>query len=154
MRDTWDATWLGAARSFARRSLCVRSQVGTAIVTKDNRLASIGYNGPPSGLNLKLPCDNWCTHGTSQLLGIGHSYPLDCTIHAEINAIMRCDWLAMQEGTLYSTRTPCSDCAKVIGNSGLIRAVFPIQLFDADFQPDNIINFLVNCGLVVETVEP
>lgn len=154
MRDTWDETWLGVARSFARRSLCVRSQVGTAIVTKDNRLASIGYNGPPSGLNFTVACDTWCPHGRSQLLGVGHSYALGCTIHAEINAIMRCDWIAMQGGTLYTTRTPCNDCAKVIGNSGLARVVFPIQLADADFKPNDIIIFLVDCGLAVETVDP
>jgi dCMP deaminase len=154
VRPTWDETWLGVAREFAGRSLCVRSQVAAVIVTPDNLLASVGYNGPPSGMNLSTPCTEWCPRGRETTPSDGRSYGLSCvTIHAEINALIRCDWRAMQGGTLYGTRTPCHDCVKVIGNSGIKRAVFPVLDIDSAYDPEHIIKFLQDCGVAVTAID-
>lgn len=150
MRPDWDETWMAMARSFAPRSLCVRSNVAAVIVTADNRVASVGYNGPPKGLGLTEPCTEWCPRGNDTEPGTGRQFGLSClTIHAEINALMRADWRDMQGGTIYGTRTPCHDCVKVIGNSGLARAVFPVVPEDACYDSQKIVSFLLECGLSV-----
>jgi deoxycytidylate deaminase len=145
---------MAVADAFAKRSLCVRSQVAAVIVTPDNRVVSIGYNGPPAKMNLKKDCRSWCPHGKETELGTGTDYNLSCTIHAEINAITRADWVAMQGGTLYATRTPCHDCVKVIGGSGLANVVFRVLDIDAAYYPNDIINFLVNCDMSVTVHRP
>lgn len=60
-RPTWDQVWLDVAASVARRSLCVRDQVGAVIVSPSNRLISSGYNNPPAGFNHRSQlCRSWC----------------------------------------------------------------------------------------------
>lgn len=153
VRASWDATWIGVADTFAARSLCVRSQVGTVIVTPDNRVVSTGYNGPPAKMGFTADCRTWCPRGNETEPGTGKNFGLSClTVHAEINAITRADWSAMQGGTLYSTRTPCHDCVKVIGNSGLAAAVFRVQEVDVAYNPEEIINFLVDCDMAVSVL--
>jgi dCMP deaminase len=150
MRPSWDDTWMAMAREFASRSLCVRSRVAAVIVTSDNRVASVGYNGPPQGLGLTEPCTAWCPRGNDTEPGTGRQFGLSClTVHAEINALMRADWRDMQGGTIYGTRTPCEDCAKVIANSGLARAVFHIAQEDSRYAIDAIHAFLDSAGLTV-----
>jgi dCMP deaminase len=150
MRSSWDATWLDMAESLAHnRSLCVRSQVGAIVVTLDNRVASVGYNGPPAGLNLATPCSDWCPTGRNTTPGSGTGFALNCTVHAEVNALMRANWSEMQLGTIYVTRSPCRDCARMIGNSGLGRAVFPVKPEDVAYGVDEIAGFIQECGVEV-----
>lgn len=60
-RRTWDDTWLDVAAVVARRSLCVRDQVGAVVVDPRNRVVATGYNGPPDGFEHGgLPCVEWC----------------------------------------------------------------------------------------------
>ena len=65
-RQTWDETWLSVAQVIARRSLCVRDQVGAVIVSQSNRIIATGYNGPPATFGANGPCTNWCTRSTIQ----------------------------------------------------------------------------------------
>lgn len=154
MRRSWDDVWMGVAREFATRSLCIRSQVAAVIVTANNEMVSPGYNGPPAGLKFTAPCDTWCQRAANNGLSNGIGYGLQCpTIHAEVNAVMRADWTLMQGGTFYGTRTPCHDCVKVIGGSGVKRCVFPVLAMDELYGPDGIVNFLTDCGVEVVPVE-
>lgn len=66
---------------------------------------------------------------------------------------MRANWREMQGGAIYTTRTPCNDCAKKIGGSGVAKAVFPILEIDQAYGVDNIIAFLHECGIKVVPVE-
>jgi dCMP deaminase len=110
------------AHVVSRRSTCVRRQIG-AIVVKDKRILTTGYNGAPSGLEhcVELGC-------MRDELGIesGTRHELCRALHAEQNAIMQAALygVSTKDSTLYCTHQPCSLCAKAIINSGVRRVVF------------------------------
>jgi dCMP deaminase len=98
----------------AQRSTCPRKHVG-AILVRDNRIISMGYNGSPSGM----------PHCEDIGCNIGPDNTCMMTVHAEANAIA----FAAREGiqtkgsVLYVTAEPCLTCAKLIINAGIIRVV-------------------------------
>ena len=105
-----DRRYLRMARIWAENSYCKRRQVG-ALVVKDQRIISDGYNGTPSGF------DNVCEENNV-------SFPY--VLHAEANAITK---LARShnnsEGsTLYVTASPCLECAKLIIQAGIKRVIY------------------------------
>lgn len=107
------------ALSLAKRSHCVKAQVG-AVLTKDTRIISIGYNGPPPGTH---NCDEeWPETGCARDLRGSCSLAL----HAEENAIL----YAVKNGsdlagaTLYITLSPCLPCARLIYSSGVKKVYF------------------------------
>lgn len=107
------------ASSLAKRSHCVKAQVG-AVLTKDTRIISIGYNGPPPGTH---NCDEeWPETGCARDLRGSCSLAL----HAEENAIL----YAVKNGsdlagaTLYITLSPCLPCARLIYSSGVKKVYF------------------------------
>jgi dCMP deaminase len=105
MKDKFIQAYMDVAERFAQLSSATRLQVG-AIVVKDDRIISIGYNGMPSGW------DNVCEHE-------GKTKPE--VLHAESNAIAK---LAKSpesgEGArIFITHSPCIDCAKLIYQSGI-----------------------------------
>ena len=96
---------MDVAESFAKLSSAVRLQVG-AIVVKDDRIISIGYNGMPSGW------DNCCEDDNKTKAEV---------LHAETNAIAK---LAKSSesgcgATMFVTHAPCIDCAKLVYQSGI-----------------------------------
>lgn len=130
-RPSWDDTWLGIAKTMAKRSLCSRARVGAVIVDAENRPISMGYNGPPAGfIHENSWCSGWCLRGTIphvyQQTGVIPTDPEynDCpTLHAEQNALMFADQSTFTSGTIYVSGHVCGICAKLIGNSGLKRVV-------------------------------
>lgn len=110
------------AHVVAKRSTCTRRQIG-AIVVKDKRILTTGYNGAPSGLPhcVDLEC-------LRDELGIasGTRHEICRALHAEQNAIMQAALygVSTKDSTLYCTHQPCSLCAKAIINSGVRRVVF------------------------------
>ena len=106
-----DCRYLRMARIWAENSYCKRRQVG-AIVVKDQRIISDGYNGTPSGF------ENICEDDTNT------TKPY--VLHAEANAITK---LARSSNnsdgaTLYVTASPCIECAKLIIQAGIKRVVY------------------------------
>ena len=105
----------------ATRSTCLRRQVG-AVVVKDKRILSTGYNGAPRGLAHCL--DIGCLR---EELGIpsGERHELCRAIHAEQNAVVQAatSGVDITGGTIYTTTFPCSLCSKIIINSGIDRIV-------------------------------
>lgn len=117
MRITREQMFMEMAATAARRSTCFRANVG-AIVTHENNVVAIGYNGPPSG-------EPHCT---------GHTCPgaqTGCTraIHAEINAIQRIPRVVKAPLSLYLTHSPCYDCAKRIIATQVIGHVYFRDLY-------------------------
>jgi dCMP deaminase len=106
------------ARALARRSLCVRDQVGALIVDKDNKVIGEGYNGPARYTDHKdQPCTEWCPRASSERKVMDYS---DCpSLHAEANALVMSDRSLRSGGIIYVTSHPCLACAKLISNSGL-----------------------------------
>lgn len=151
MRPHWDDVWLGVAQVIARRSLCVRAQVGAVIVNDRYRVVSTGYNGPPRGFDHRdEPCSSWCERGRRTPMPDYSDCP---SLHAEANALMAADRSSWQGGVLYVTGDVCSGCAKLIGNSGLSRIV--VQRDDADRTyrgSDDSYAFLRSLGIGVEVL--
>ena len=118
-RPAFDQIFMNLALDLAKRSHCVKAQVG-AVLTKDTRIISIGYNGPPAG-----------THNCDEEFPI-EGCPSDtkgsCSLalHAEENAILYAAKNGSQlEGTtLYCTLSPCISCARLIFQSGIKKVYF------------------------------
>ena len=135
IRPSWDDYFMGIASQVARRSTCDRARVG-AIIVKDRRILTTGYNGSPAGL---AHCDE-----IGHLMVNGHCVR---TLHAEQNAIIQAalHGVGVAGGTLYVTHQPCLTCAKMIINAGIRRVVF------AGHYPDpHAVTFLQDAGVVLE----
>lgn len=157
MRATWDETWLEVAATVAKRSLCVRDQVGAVIVSSTNRIVDTGYNGAPAGFPWSgdTGCDGWCQRGRLGL-SAANSDPVydDCpALHAEANALMFSDREKRIGGTIYVSSGTCGGCAKLTANSGLRRAVYLTR--NAERRASSKwYEFMRQCGLIVDVFEP
>ena len=156
-RPGWDETWLEVANVVAKRSLCVRDQVGAVIVSTANRIISTGYNGPPSGFeHNEHPCSQWCARARASQVPGTTQLALDYTdcpsLHAEANALSVCDRLVREGGTIYVTSHVCFNCAKLIANSGLTTLHVAPAVFLESVQhrdPRKSYDFLERCGITV-----
>lgn len=128
-RPSFETYYLDIAKAVAGRADCVRALHG-AIVVKDNRICSAGYNGAPSGQPGCLTAGA-CPRGKLEYheLPSGSSYdtgPGACiALHAEANALLRATWDDLQGATLYITGSPCGGCWKQIQGTPLVRVVYP-----------------------------
>lgn len=122
-RPDWTDYFLALAFTASIRSDCERRKVG-AVVVKDRRVRSTGYNGAPAG---KPGCES-CPRRTSEVRS-GSSYdtgPGTCVaIHAEANALLYADREDLIGSTLYITCAPCDGCRKLIQATGIVRVVWP-----------------------------
>jgi dCMP deaminase len=118
-RPAFDQIFMNLALDLAKRSHCVKAQVG-AVLTKDTRIISIGYNGPPAGTH---NCDE-----EFPIEGCPRDTKGSCSLalHAEENAILYAAKNGSQlEGTtLYCTLSPCISCARLIFQSGIKKVYF------------------------------
>jgi len=151
-RATWEQTWLAVATVVAQRSWCTRRQVGAVVVTRDQRVASVSYNGPPRGQQVTLPCDHWCRRAiTASATGdVPPAYDTCDALHAEANALLRADYTDISGGVIYVSSAVCISCAKLIANSGLRRVVHIVdEQRDAHRYPEDTEQRLRQWGLHV-----
>jgi len=116
-RPTWDQYFMEIAVLVAKRSTCLRRAVG-ALIVKDKRILSTGYNGAPSGI---AHCSEvGCLRQNLQVAS-GQRHELCRGIHAEQNAIIQAAYhgVPIQGASLYCTNLPCSICTKMLINSGI-----------------------------------
>ena len=134
-RPSWDEYFLKMALLASERSTCLRHHVG-AVVVKDKRLLSTGYNGAASGVRdcLELGCLR------NQLnIPSGTQQQICRAIHAEQNAIIQAavHGVRLEGATIYCTHSPCIICAKMVVNARLRRFVtcrkYPDEAFMALF---------------------
>ena len=121
-RPDWDNYFMEIALVAARRSNCSRRQVA-AVIVRDHRIISTGYNGTPRGIKncFEGGCPR-CSSDTPSGEGLG-----DCICcHGEENAIVQAAYhgIAVKGATLYTTFSPCLLCAKMIINAGIAEVVF------------------------------
>jgi dCMP deaminase len=150
MKAKLKQAYMKTAETFAELSHARRLHVG-AIVVKDDRIISIGYNGMPAGW------DNDCEYEVeefqteygvgSKLVKTGELKTRPEVLHAETNAIAK---LAKSNesglgATMFVTHSPCLDCAKLIFQSG-IRSVF----YRNDYRSTEGTTFLERSGVTVE----
>ena len=130
--NKWDDRFMKMARLIAEWSSCYRAgrSVG-AVIVKDKRIMTTGYNGAPAGLKT---CRERGVCMRDQLhIESGTRAELCYAIHAEQNAILQAAKLgiSIDGGTMYCTHQPCSVCAKMIVNVGIKRVVFEHAYPDA-----------------------
>ncbi|KAL6731154.1 hypothetical protein Aduo_002056 [Ancylostoma duodenale] len=114
---SWEDYFMAIAKLAAMRSKDPATQVGCAIVNKENKVIGTGYNGFPVGISDDdLP---W-TKGSPNPLENKHTY----VVHAEMNAIINKSMNNIEGCTMYTTLLPCNECAKMIIQSRLSEVVF------------------------------
>lgn len=127
-RPSWDAYFLAMAETASLRADCRRAQVG-AVIAKDNRVRSTGYNGGPSGGPSCLAGE--CPRGLMDRAVMpgfeagNHDYSNCVALHAEVNAIAYADRDDCAGATLYMTKPACDMCEKLVRAAGIRRVVWP-----------------------------
>ena len=122
---SWNQYFMALALLSAQRSKDPNTKVGACIVTPENKIVGIGYNGMPIGLDDSIM--PWERSAESQL---DTKYPYVC--HAELNAILN-SIKDISGCTLYVTLYPCNECAKAIIQSGIKKLVYHTNKYpDAD----------------------
>ncbi len=113
---SWDEYFMGVAMLSAMRSKDSNTQVGACIVSPENKIISVGYNGMPTG------CDDddmpWEREGDP----LETKYPFVC--HAELNAILNRQAVSLSNSRIYVTLFPCNECAKAIIQSGIKEVIY------------------------------
>lgn len=121
-RPTWEEYFMEITRLVAKRSTCLRRQVG-AVLVMDKRILATGYNGAPSGLAHCLEVG--CLREEKQVPS-GERHELCRGLHAEQNVIIQAAFhgIRIQGSTLYCTNLPCAICTKMLINAGVKEIIY------------------------------
>ena len=144
MKEKFKKAYMKTAETFAELSHARRLHVG-AIVVKDDRIISIGYNGMPAGW------DNNCEEQIYEEDGFHITLKTKPEVlHAETNAIAK---LARSNESglgadIFITHSPCLDCAKLIYQSGISRV-----FYGENYRDDSGIKFLESSGIEIEQIK-
>ena len=125
MQNKWDDRFMEMARTIANWSSCYQPnrKIG-AVIVKDKRILTTGYNGAPSGVKSCVERGECLRRKLN--ISSGTKHELCYAIHAEQNAIIQAARMGVEiEGsTIYCTHQPCVICAKMIVNAGISRVVY------------------------------
>lgn len=129
-RPSWDQIWMGMAHTLSQRSIDPRTKVGCLIVTDDNtQVLAVGYNGDQKGGS-----------NVVESLEPGKAG----TIHAEVNALIKCDYGHPKKKVMYINVSPCDECAKLLINGGISEVVY-----DNEYRDPAGVERLRAAGIVV-----
>ncbi len=146
-RPDWDHYFMGIAEVAASRSNCSRRHVA-AVLVRDKRIISTGYNGTPRGI--KNCNEGGCPRCNSNVpSGEGLTECLCC--HAEENSIVQAAYhgIAVAGATIYTTYSPCLLCSKMIINAGIVEVVYK-QRYSID---STSMRLLAEAGVKVRALE-
>ncbi len=147
--NKWDERMMGMAKLVSTWSSCykVNRKVG-AVIVKDKRILTTGYNGAGSGISSCVD-RGYCLREQMNIPS-GTRHEICYAVHAEQNAIIQAAKLgvSVQGATLYCTHQPCSICAKMIINSGIARVVF-----DEGYPDEFSIKMFKEAGVQVDKFE-
>lgn len=130
-RPAWAETWMQVAKTIAARSYDPKLRVGAIIVSEDNtRVLSIGYNGNYSG--------GPHVHESPEPGKSGF-------IHAEVNALIKCDYNFSKRKHMYITHSPCRACAKLIINANISRVIYSMP-----YRDQSGIDLIASVGIDIE----
>lgn len=113
---SWDEYFMGVAKLSALRSKDPNTQVGACIVSNDNKILSMGYNGLPIGCS----DDEFPWNREGDPLDNKYMY----TAHSELNAILNYRGGSLDNAKMYVTLFPCNECAKAIIQAGIKTLVY------------------------------
>ena len=120
---SWDEYFMGVAMLSGMRSKDPNTQVGCCIVSQDNKILSMGYNGLPKGCSDDV--FPWDREGED---------PLDTkyvyTVHSELNAILNYRGGSLEGAKLYVSLFPCNECAKAIIQSGIKEVIYDSNKYE------------------------
>ena len=121
-RPSWDEYFMNIAKVVATRSNCMKRHVA-AIIVKDKRIISTGYNGTPRGVK---NCDEGGCPRCNNFSESGKNLEECYCSHGEENAIVQAAYhgISVKGGTLYTTYSPCILCSKMIINAGIKEVVY------------------------------
>jgi dCMP deaminase len=123
-----DTYFMRMAELVATRSTCLRRNVG-AVVVKEKRVLTTGYNGAPKGLKhcAEVGCVRMQNHIQS-----GTRHELCRGVHAEQNAVIQAAYfgVSIKDSTIYTTNYPCVMCAKILVNAGIREIVYKDDYVD------------------------
>jgi len=146
-RPEWDEYFMDIALTISKRASCLRRRMG-ALLVKDKRILTTGYNGAPAGLP---HCE--VTGCLRQQLGIpsGERQELCRALHAEQNAIIMAahHGVSLAGATLYVTHQPCVTCAKMMINAGVKKVVYL-----GDYPDSMSAEFLSQAGIEMVRLIP
>lgn len=149
-RPKFDDIFMELAVNLAKRSHCIKAQVG-AVLTKETRIISIGYNGPPAGTH---NCDE-----EFPVSGCPRDSKGSCSLalHAEQNAILYAakNGSAIEGATIYVTLSPCIACARIIYSMKISRVLYLHSYAEyKGIGSDEGVDFLTKFGVDVERYLP
>lgn len=133
--NKWESAYMDTAIRFSQLSTATRLQVG-ALIVKDNRIVSIGYNGMPAGWTNECEDENNLTKPE--------------VVHAEANAIIKLarDGESGLSADIYVTHAPCIHCAKMIYGAGIKKVYFK------EYYRDTLgLDFLSKCDIELVKVD-
>ena len=142
MKKKWVDAFMDTAERFAQLSSAVRLKVG-AVVVKDQRIVSIGYNGTPAGWS------NECEETIYRIAEEPIQRTKDEVIHAEANAIAKLarDGESGLHADIFCTHAPCIQCAKIIYGAGIKKLYYRNS-----YRNNDGLDFLAKCGIQLEKV--
>lgn len=146
MRPDFDNIFMELAVNLAKRSHCIKKHVG-AVLTKETRIISIGYNGPPAGTHncdIEFP-EKGCARDSKGSCSLA--------LHAEQNAILYAvkNNTSVEGSTLYVTLSPCLACARIIYSIGIKKVVYLFSYAEyKGIGSDEGVDFLVKFGVSAE----
>ena len=126
-RPSWDDIFMDMAALVAQRSTCTRKQTA-ALLVRDNRIISMGYNGTPSGTP-------HCCERAPPDPADHHEWSAANELHGEMNAILYAARIGVSPvgADLYTLLSPCINCAKTIYTVGIRRVIFR-ELYTRDLR--------------------
>jgi len=141
-----DKIFTNIAKEIASASKCVSKQVG-AVIVKEGRILSTGYNGTPAGYQ------NCCEYWDGKYTKEHHEWSKTYEIHAEMNAII---WAArkgisIEGATIYVTLEPCSECSKNLIASGIKRIVYEKAYEHTNSEV--VSKFIHDNGVIIEQIQ-
>ncbi len=146
MKPQFDDIFMELAVNLANRSHCIKRHVG-AVLTKDTRIISIGYNGPPANTH---NCDEeWPETGCPT----DSNGSCSLALHAEQNAIIYAvkNGTSIQGATMYVTLSPCLPCARIIYSVGIKKVVYLHSYAEyKGYASEDGLDFLAKFGVEVE----
>jgi len=145
-RPSWDDYFMNIAKVVSQRSNCIKRHVA-AIIVKDKRIISTGYNGTPRGIK---NCNEGGCPRCNRFEASGKDLGECLCSHAEENAITQASYhgVSIKNATLFTTFSPCLMCTKMIINSGIKEVVF-----DAKYSlSDRELGLLKEVGITVRSI--
>lgn len=143
---SWDSYFMGVAMLSAQRSKDPSTQVGACIVSEDNKILAVGYNGAPNGYDDKeMP---WNREG--DFLQTKYAY----VCHAELNAILNHKGSELRGSRLYVDLFPCNECAKAIIQAGIKEVIYKSDKYagtDANIASKKMLDY---CNVKYRKYEP